>query len=61
MSGPAVTIVVIGAKGCGKSLVIRKGLRGHELSEPSSFSGSSTQGASLNCTMISSGTWWDLC
>ncbi|KAF9459923.1 ras guanine nucleotide exchange factor domain-containing protein [Collybia nuda] len=48
VSGPAVTIVVIGVKGCGKSVIIRKGLRGHELSEPSLSLGRSSRGDSLN-------------
>ncbi|KAG7450495.1 ras GEF [Guyanagaster necrorhizus] len=31
----AVTLVVVGVAGCGKSMVIRKGLRGYGLSDPS--------------------------
>lgn len=34
-SHSAVTLVVVGVAGCGKSMVIRKGLRGYGLSDPS--------------------------
>ncbi|RDB28973.1 Ras guanine nucleotide exchange factor P [Hypsizygus marmoreus] len=41
-----VTLVVVGTPGCGKSVVIEKGLRGHGLSEPTSVPVLSMQGTS---------------
>ncbi|GLB36172.1 putative guanine nucleotide exchange factor for Ras-like small GTPases [Lyophyllum shimeji] len=46
LSGPPVTLIVVGTAGCGKSVAIRKGLRGHGLSEPTSVPVLSMQGTS---------------
>ncbi|KAF8078601.1 ras guanine nucleotide exchange factor domain-containing protein [Lyophyllum atratum] len=43
---PPVTLIVVGTAGCGKSVAIRKGLRGHGLSEPTSVPVLSMQGTS---------------
>jgi hypothetical protein len=46
----AVTLVVIGAVGCEKPAVIRKGLKGYGLSEPTSLLTPPTiQGQNLSC------------
>ena len=44
-----VTLLVVGSAGCGKSTVIRKGLRGHGISEPTLMSVASIGGASKQC------------
>lgn len=48
--GPPVTLIVVGTAGCGKSVAIRKGLRGHGLSEPTSVPVLSMQGTSTRCS-----------
>ncbi|KAJ8522522.1 hypothetical protein ONZ45_g898 [Pleurotus djamor] len=33
-----ITLAIVGVKGCGKSIAVRKGLKGYSLAEPSTFS-----------------------
>lgn len=44
-----VTLLVVGSAGCGKSTVIRKGLRGHNISEATLMSAASIGGTSKHC------------
>nr|KAG5648008.1 hypothetical protein DXG03_007042 [Asterophora parasitica] len=56
-SGVPVTLIVVGTGGCGKSVAIRKGLRGHGLSEPTSVPVLSMQGTSTRCNPSFLGIW----